>query len=315
MTNRNNDQRNLVPFDNHLIAVKPSSLVRRALVLAEEMLSPLREFKSHFTGMIFIPIPAGNFMMGNAISALELVNRYGGKEKWYENEHPQHKVTITKPFYLQTTQVTQGQWKRIMGNNPSYCKVCGDDCPVNNVSWEDTQNFINQLNEIEGTEKYRLPTESEWEYACRAGSTTEFCYGNDKGKIGEYAWYDDNSKEGTQPVGQKKPNTWGLYDMHGNVCEWCHDWFEQYPLGHIIDPKGPPSEEYTEIYEEMFGVEYSEELAEELEQDYGKDGFDGRVLRGGSWRDNARFLRSTYRLKGGSADHDDNTGFRVAVDF
>ena len=108
-----------------------------------------------------------------------------------------------------------------MENNPSRFK--GDELPVEIVSWNDVQKFINRLNQREGTDKYRLPTEAEWEYTCRAGSTTAFCYGSNASSLGEYAWYNKNSGRITHPVGQKKPNAWGLYDMHGNVLEWCQD--------------------------------------------------------------------------------------------
>ena len=110
-----------------------------------------------------------------------------------------------------------------MGDNPSEFKSCGDDCPVEQVSWDDVQKFIRKLNQREGTDRYRLPTEAEWEYACRAGSTTRFCFGNNDSGLGEYAWYRDNTRGEPHSVGQKRPNTWGLYDMHGNVNEWCQD--------------------------------------------------------------------------------------------
>ena len=129
-------------------------------------------------GMEFVLIPAGSFMMGSPSS-----------EKGRDRDEKQHRVTLTKSFYMQTTEVTQGQWKKIMGNNPSYFKNCGDDCPVEQVSWNDAQEFIRKLNRKEGADKYRLPTEAEWEYACRAGSTTRFCFGDSDSRLGEYAWY------------------------------------------------------------------------------------------------------------------------------
>ncbi|MCK4830086.1 formylglycine-generating enzyme family protein [bacterium] len=124
---------------------------------------------------------------------------------------------------MQTTEVTQGQWKAIMGNNPSHFKNCGNDCPVEKVTWFDAQEFIIKLNRREGGNKYRLPTEAEWEYSCRAGSTSRFSFGDDEGRIGQYAWCQNNSAFRTHPVAQKNPNVWGLYDMHGNVREWCQD--------------------------------------------------------------------------------------------
>ena len=127
-------------------------------------------------------------------------------------------------YYMGKHQVTQKEWKVVMGSNPSYFK--GDDLPVEQVSWDDCQEYIERLNRKEGTYKYRLPTEEEWEHACRAGSTTGYCFGDDVGKLGTYAWYGDNSGSKTHIVGTKRPNMWGLHDMHGNVWEWCQDWYD-----------------------------------------------------------------------------------------
>jgi len=180
-------------------------------------------------GLKFVYIPSGTFTMG---SPLYETDRY--------EDEKQHSVTLTKGFYIQTTEVTQRQWTAVMGNNPSFFQNCGDNCPVDHVSWNDVQEFIRKLNQQEGSDVYRLPAEAEWEYACRAGSTTRFCYGDDEKRLGEYAWFEENSEGRTHPVGRKKPNAWGLYDMHGNVWEWCQDWYGEYPHGAAIDPKGPP---------------------------------------------------------------------------
>jgi formylglycine-generating enzyme required for sulfatase activity len=126
---------------------------------------------------------------------------------------------LTKGFFVGVTEVTQGQWKKVMGNNPSSFKNCGDECPVESVSWNDVKEFIRKLNSLERTDKFRLPTEAEWEYACRAGSTTRFYFGHDKTRLGEHAWRWNNSGRRTHPVAQKKPNSWGLYDILGNVLE------------------------------------------------------------------------------------------------
>jgi formylglycine-generating enzyme required for sulfatase activity len=171
-----------------------------------------------------------------------------------------------------------------MGNNPSVFKDCGDDCPVENVSWNDAQNFIKRLNEKEKTHKFRLPTEAEWEYACRAGTNTEFSYGDDVNKLDKYAWHYDNSERKTHPVGQKEPNLWGIYDMHGNVYEWCQDWYGDYASNSVVDPKGPDNEK-------------------------------GRVLRGGSWRSFARIIRSARRHWDRSDRRTSFIGFRVARDI
>lgn len=242
--------------------------------------------KKSFTnslGMKFVYIHSGSFMMGSSMSPLLIENRYGGKAKWYSDECPQHEVTLTKSFYMQTTEVTQRQWMAVLGNNPSGFLNCGENCPVEKVSWNDVQEFIKRLNQKEGTGKYRLPTEAEWEYACRAGSTTAFCFGNDMGTLAEHAWFGPNSIDWSHQAGQKKPNAWGLYDMHGNVWEWCQDWYSIYPSEPVRDPKGPPSGSH-------------------------------RVSKGGSWRSAARFCRSAHRY-GVDPDYRRPTrGFRLAKD-
>ncbi len=185
-------------------------------------------------GMKFVPIPAGTFIMGSPPN--EPGERF--------DSQTQHKVTLTKGFYMQVTEVTQGQWKAMMGNNPSGFKICGENCPVENVSWNDVQEFIKRLNQKEKIRKYRLPTEAEWEYAARAGSSTTYYFGDDVNELDQYAWYKDNSGGKTHPVGELKPNSWGLYDMYGNVSEWCQDWFGTYPYNDIVDPTGPNTGSY-----------------------------------------------------------------------
>jgi formylglycine-generating enzyme required for sulfatase activity len=236
-------------------------------------------------GMKFNLIPAGTFMMGSKLSPEEVVQKYGGKSDGFKREHPQHSVEITKPFYLQTTEVTQGQWKEVMGDNPSYWPKCGDDCPVENVSWYFAQRFIQKLNEMEGIDTYRLPTEAEWEYAVRAGTETDFSFGNQPSKIGEYAWYSGNSgKKRKHPVGKKKPNAWGLYDMHGSIYEWVEDdWHEDY--------NGAPDDGRAWI-DESRGV--------------------FRVARGGAWNSYAQLCRSAYRYYNGPQWGRGDVGFRLA---
>ena len=207
----------------------------------------LQETVTNSIGMTFVLIQAGSFMMGNKLNPKEVIEKYHGGEKdfyeYYEQELPRHEVAISKPFYLQSTQVTQSQWQKVMNNNPSKFKNCGYHCPVENVSWADVQEFIIKLNKKEGTDKYRLPTEAEWEYACRAGTTSDFSFGNNPDKLDEYAWFDLNAYE-PHPVGLKRPNAWGLYDMHGNVWEWCQDWYEDYSSEPLVDPTGPSSGSY-----------------------------------------------------------------------
>jgi formylglycine-generating enzyme required for sulfatase activity len=180
------------------------------------------------------------------------------------DEEPVHTVRLTKPFYLGKYEVTQPQWQAVMGYNPNYDR--GDpNLPVTVVSWEDVQEFIRRLNARErGTAFYRLPTEAEWEYAARAGSTTAFSFGNSAVDLGRYAWCGRNSDDNTHPVGQLRPNAWGLYDMHGNVLEWVQDWYGEYTPKPVPDPPGPSS-----------GLH--------------------RVVRGGSWYNDARFCRSASR--------------------
>jgi len=165
----------------------------------------------------FCLIPAGSFTMGER----------GSK----------YRVTLTRDFYLGRHPITQRQWEWVMGENPSYFK--GAERPVETVSREDVKDYIRKLNEIAGEVRYRLPTEAEWEYACRAGSKGKYCFGDEKSGLGEYAWYEKNSDRQTHPVSLKKSNAWGLYDVHGNVWEWVQDWFGDYPDGSFTDPEGP----------------------------------------------------------------------------
>ena len=168
-------------------------------------------------GMEFVLIPAGEFKMGSPSS----------EEGRCDEEGPVHKVTIDKAYYMGKHEVIQKQWREVMGSNPSESK--GNNNPVESVSWNDAQDFVKKLNEKEGTNKYRLPSEAEWEYAARAGTTTRYSFGDDESNLADYAWYGYNSGREIHPVGQKLPNSWGLYDMHGNVWEWVQDdWHSSY---------------------------------------------------------------------------------------
>jgi len=181
--------------------------------------------------MKLVLIPAGRFMMGSPDSEKGRV----------PHEGPQHEVTISRPFYMAATEVTQAQYQAIMGTNPSFFQ--GELNPVEHVSWTDATEFCKKLS-VRTRRTVRLPTEAEWEYACRAGSSTRFCFGDADEVLGDYAWTEANSGGTTHPVGRKEPNAWGLYDMHGNVCEWCADWYGAYPDGPATDPQGPASGTY-----------------------------------------------------------------------
>lgn len=172
--------------------------------------------------MEFVLIPAGSSMIGSSGERMGL---------------PRHMVTITKSFYMGRYEVTQEQWEQVMGNNPSKNK--GKKNPVDRVSWDMCQEFLTKLGEKAFGVGARLPTEAEWEYACRAGSTNEFCCADNKDGMGKYSWFGLDAGKKTHPVGQKKPNGWGLYDMHGNVFEWCSDWFAC-GQGDIGEPKTDP---------------------------------------------------------------------------
>ncbi|MDM8550089.1 SUMF1/EgtB/PvdO family nonheme iron enzyme [Desulfobacterales bacterium HSG2] len=220
--------------------------------------------------MKFVYISPGTFMMGSP-----------DNESGRDDDEKQHKVTLTKGFYMQTTEVTQGQWKAITGSNLSDFKDCGDDCPVESVSWNDVQRFIRNLNKRgEGT--YRLPTEAEWEYACRADTKTAYYFGNNSYRLSQYAWYRGNSGDRTHPVGKLRPNPWGLYDMHGNVWEWCRDWYGEYPSGTVTDPTRPDRGSY-------------------------------RVLRGGGWGGTAGHCRSANRHDNLPGKRGSSLGLRLAL--
>jgi len=226
--------------------------------------------------MKFVYIPPGKFMMGSPES-----------EEGRDNDEKQHQVTLSKGFYMGTTEVIQAQWKAVMRNNPSSFKNCGGNCPVERVSWNDVQEFIKKLNQMEKTDKYRLPTEAEWEYAARAGSQTAFANGGIKAiecgqdpNLAKMGWYCGNSGEKTHPVGEKSPNAWGLYDLHGNVWEWCQDWKGDYPSGPVTDPNGSSAGS-------------------------------NRVVRSGSWVSNAGSCRSAYRFYGKPGNRDYRVGFRL----
>jgi len=219
-----------------------------------------------------IDIPGGTFEMGCS----------PGDSECLDDENPRHTVTISA-FKMSAYEITQGQWEALMGNNPADNDECGSNCPVELVYWNDVQDFIGELNNQTGM-NYRLPTEAEWEYAARAGTTTKWYCGDDESCLDDIAWYDDNSGGQTHPVGQKEPNAWGLYDISGNVWEWCSDWYDAdyYDISPSTDPQGPAS---TSV----------------------------RVDRGGGSNSVARSCRSTHRRYGYPSYGTSSLGFRLCL--
>ncbi len=237
--------------------------------------APPKSF-TNSVGMKFAWIPPGTFLMGSPATEADR-----------EKDETQHKVTLTKGFYMGVYLVTQEQWREVMGDNPSRFK--GEKkLPVDMISWKECQEFLQKLREKDKKRAYRLPTEAEWEYACRAGTTTPFYFGDTistdqanykgvftygKGKVGVY-------REKTTPVGSFPPNAWGLYDMHGNLLEWCQDWYGEYPTDHVVDPQGPEDGRW-------------------------------RVLRGGCWFYAPQYCRSACRDWCTRGYHLSLVGFRV----
>ncbi len=229
------------------------------------------EHRDPITGMEFLLIKGGCYQMGDV---------FGDGNP---NEKPVHEVCVGD-FYMGKHEVTQGQWRILMGSNPSCSENCDVDCPVECVTWNDAQDFISMLKQRTGTE-FRLPTEAEWEYAARSGGKIEKWAGtSNELDLGDYAWYKNNSQGVTHSMGQKKPNGLGLYDMTGNLWEWCQDWYDEnyYQRSPRGDPGGPASGSY-------------------------------RVLRGGSWLTPARNARAAYRYGLDPADRYDFTGFRLVL--
>ena len=271
----------VLPF---VISCSGSSKTNKAGISSEsQSTSQVRDLPkiTNSIGMKLVLIPKGAFVMGSPES----------EEGRYDDE-TQHEVTISKDYYLGVTEVTQGQYEKVMGTNPSYfqkSRVHGSDSsryPVDNVSWEDAIEFCKTLSDLPEEKKagrvYRLPTEAEWEYACRAGSKSAYSFGESSKSLGDYAWFYENSNGQTHPVGEKKANAWGLYDMQGNVWEWCSDWYGQYPKGAVSDPVGPREGSF-------------------------------RVIRGGSYFSEAANCRSANHNRHDPSDRFHYYGFRVAL--
>jgi len=228
----------------------------------------------HGVTMELVRIPAGQFMMGSRES----------EEGHTPHESPQHLVKIARPFYIGKYEVTGAQWQAIMGENPSWYP--GDELPVNKVSWLECQDFCMFMSRQVGR-KVRLPTEAEWEYACRAGTDTRFSFGSSREALGDYGWYEENSPRKPNPVGQKKPNPWGLYDMHGNVWEWCED---------------------------AFNSSYAGASADGSARIAGDNPRNALVLRGGSWFSTWDQLRCAYRWRRPNGMRSGYIGLRIVVE-
>ena len=222
-----------------------------------------------------VGLPAGQFLMGSPDSDPDA----------RDSEKPQHQVKVNS-FAIGKYPVTQAQYEAVMGTNPSWFKNNPQN-PVEKVSWDDAQAFCQKLSQITG-KTYRLPTEAEWEYACRAGTTTRYYFGDNANQLGDYAWYGGNSQQTTHPVGQKRPNGWGLYDMSGNVWEWCEDnWHDNYI--------GAPTDGSAWLI---------------------NDNDNRSLLRGGSWGYYPLFCRSAFRIfLIRRVYRNDTFGFRVVCVF
>jgi formylglycine-generating enzyme required for sulfatase activity len=271
-------------------SIEPPSALKLASgipnITDQQSIEPNQQLNS-FTnciGIKLMPIPKGKFMMGSPETEKER-GKFGVDET-------QHEVTISQNFYMGATEVTQAQWQKVMGNKPSFFK--GDELPVEKVGWDEAVEFCKRLSEMpeekKAGRKYRLPTEAEWEYACRAGTTTPFHFGSElngrQANCNGSDPYGTNTKgpnlEKTTPVGKYPANAWGLYDMHGNVWEWCSDWYGVYPTGSVTDPIGPATGSF-------------------------------RSSRGGSWIVVAWGCRSAYHIGFGPSDRYSILGFRVAL--
>ncbi|MGA8141155.1 MAG: formylglycine-generating enzyme family protein [Desulfobaccales bacterium] len=264
-----------ITTNDHDFPTQKLLLTGRGVAPRRELDGSLGQTIANSLGMSFRYLPAGTFLMGSP-----------EHEPGRNDDEVPHEVTLTPDFYLQTTPVTQGQWQVLMGRNPAFFISCGDDCPVEQISWHECREFIKRLNALgEGT--YRLPTEAEWEYACRAGSPEAFANGEIATLFCDFdpsldlmGWYCGNSDRHIHPVAQKHPNAWGIYDMHGNVLEWCQDWYGDYPLSTGPDPLGPKSGS-------------------------------GRVIRGGSWFSSAKTCRSASRFSWSPQSGSHFLGFRL----
>ena len=232
------------------------------------------EIRHKGTGIEMVYVVPGEFMMGSTVQEQDEAVRQGAKRAWVEGE-VQHRVKLTKGYYIGKYEVTQGQYENVMGSNPSDFKSSGKEAPVETVNWGDCQAFCKKLGS-----GFRLPTEAEWEHAARGGNRSKGYIYSGSNNLDEVAWYDKNSGNKTQSVGQKKPNELGIFDMSGNVCEWCSDWYGDYSSGGVTDPAGASTGST-------------------------------RVLRGGVWFGNVGYCRTADRRMYEPGNRNNLFGFRV----
>lgn len=252
----------LLMFSSACVAVEPTAppLTSARKVASVEL--------GHGVTMRFVLIAPGSFTMGSDPNFSD------------GDETPAHKVILTEPFYFGVCEVTQAQWTAVMGANPSRFK--GEALPVENVDWDDCQRFMASLGRIT-RRVFRLPSEAQWEYACRAGTSDRWYFGNDETKLPSVAWEVTTAGGCTHEVATRSANPWGLYDLYGNVWEWCSDYYaSHYPAGEVTNPTGP---------------------------DFGA----ARVLRGGGWGDDSTQMRSGYRNSMGPDQHNAGTGLRCVM--
>lgn len=275
-----------------LMRLTPMFLI--CLNIAGTLVAQVSNEITNSIGIKLVLVHKGTFQMGSPSG-----------EKVSQVDERQHAVTISEDYYLGAFELTQAQYLKVMGNNPSIFQgdkvaerdpqtnqvvknVDSSNHPVEQVYWRDAVEFCKRLSALPEEKAagrvYRLPTEAEWEYACRAGSQTTYSFGDNESQLGDCAWYNQNACRQTHPVGEKKPNAWGLYDMHGNVWEWCSDWDGDYPEGSIRDPAGARE-----------GVH--------------------RVGRGGGWSLGAEYCRSANRADWLPSYRNRSLGFRVALNF
>jgi formylglycine-generating enzyme required for sulfatase activity len=226
-------------------------------------------------------IPPGKFWMGSNDAVVQKIKEFWRKNNFGNYDETRHRVLISKPFYIGKTEVTQAQWQAAMGNDPPdapYCKNVGKDAPIENVSWEHCQKFCQKAKGL------CLPTEAQWEYACRGGVTAAYCFDDSESEVGDYAWYSNST---THPVGQKQANAWGVYDMHGNVWEWCQDYYGDYAE--------------------------SADLSGIAENPAGPQKGSLRVSRGGSWHDRDGDCRAALRGGNETRRRYGNLGARLVL--